>query len=258
MPDTFENLRAFLELKFRQYNSIDFIEKDPILIPHLFSKKEDVEIAGFLAASIAWGQRGTIIKNAKQLIEWMDNAPHDFIMNFKENDLEPFRNFVHRTFNGDDCEFFLWSLKNIYQKFGSLENAFRPEVTENNADTKNSILNFRQTFFELDHMKRTEKHIANPLKNSSAKRLNMFLRWMVRNDKQGVDFGIWSVVAPSQLVCPLDVHTGRVARKLGLLNRTANDWLAAKELTENLKLMDVNDPVKFDFALFGLGIFEDY
>ncbi len=253
-----QKLKDFLESKVGQYNSIRFIETDPISIPHLFNKKEDVEIAGFMAATIAWGQRTTIISNAKKLMQWMDGTPHDFIMNFSEKDLLPFNAFVHRTFNSQDCIHFLWALKNLYQNYGGLENAFCSGFSSDEADTKNAILLFRQRFLQLEHPQRIEKHLANPDKKSSAKRLNMFLRWMVRTDNKGVDFGIWKQIKPAQLICPLDVHSGRVARKLGLLDRMANDWQAAEELSQNLRRFDPNDPIKYDYALFGLGVFEKY
>jgi len=253
-----ENIKAFLDSKYLLYNSPSFIETDPISIPHLFSLKEDIEISGFFAATLAWGQRVTIINNTKKLMGWMDNAPLDFILNFTQQDLKPFQRFVHRTFNGIDCEYFLWSLKNIYQNYSSLENAFCDGFQPDELNVKNAILDFRNIFFELDHPTRTQKHIANPAKKSSAKRLNMFLRWMVRKDDRGVDFGIWNKISPAQLICPLDVHSAKVGRKLGLLNRHINDWSAAEELTAYLKLFDNNDPVKYDFALFGLGIFEGF
>jgi uncharacterized protein (TIGR02757 family) len=192
-----------------------------------------------------------ILRNGKMLMEMMEFTPYDFVMNFKTNDLKPFEKFVHRTYNGIDCIYFLWSLKNNYQKHGGLEKVFQCET-----GIKDSILQFRNVFFELDFPGRTSKHIANPAKNSSAKRLNMFLRWMVRNDDKGVDFGIWKSLNPSQLFCPLDVHSGRVARKLGLLNRKPDDWKAVEELTANLRKLDPNDPAKYDFALFGMGVNE--
>ena len=265
MPDDQENtklnfdaLKEFLDIKAFQYNNPDFIQSDPISIPHLFTKNEDIEIAGFLAAIIAWGQRPTIIKNGNQLVEWMDFSPHDFILNFKEKDLQPFKKFVHRTFNGEDCTYFLWSLKNIYQKYQTLENAFNGGSSSFESNVKQAIISFRKRFFEIEHPARTQKHIADPEKNSAAKRLNMFLRWMVRVDDTGVDFGIWNKIKPSQLICPLDVHSANVARKLGLLSRKINDWQAAEELTRLLKFFDENDPVKYDFALFGLGVFEKF
>ena len=263
-------LKDFLEEKYDKYNRIAFIESDPISIPHQFTKKEDIEIAGFLAATIAWGQRVTIINNANKLMKLMDKSPFDFVMNVKEKDFKRFVDFKHRTFNGVDVIFFMKSLQNIYKKHGGLQNVFgfntkHSSMTERNL--QNSITNFRTIFFSIPHPARTTKHISNPSENSSAKRLNMYLRWMVRSDKRGVDFGLWAnpssftknnFINSSQLMCPLDVHSGNVARKLGLLNRTQNDWKAVEELTNNLKKMDANDPVKYDFALFGLGVFEKF
>jgi uncharacterized protein (TIGR02757 family) len=250
-----QELKEFLDEKVLLYNRPSFIELDPVSIPHLFTKNEDREIAGFFAASIAWGQRPTILRNAKKLMQWMDNAPHDFIMNFEEEDLKPFKDFVHRTFNGEDCTFFLKSLQNIYRKYGGMSTLFTNSLNEGNDEIKNAIVFCRNKFFELLHLKRTEKHFSNPEDGSACKRLNMFLRWMSRKDKGGVDFGIWKIPT-TILVCPLDVHSGRVARKLGLLKRGQNDWKAAMELTENLRKLDPSDPVKYDIALFGLGVFE--
>lgn len=250
-------LYEFLEEKHNQYNHLSFIESDPISIPHIFSRKEDIEISGFLTATISWGRRPMIIKNAYSLIERMDFNPYDFILNYHEVDLKAFKAFKHRTLNGDDCIFFLRSLKNIYQDHGGLENVFI-KSNDCSGNIKESIINFRKIFLEPTHPKRVEKHISNPVANSAAKRINMFLRWMVRKDKYGVDFGIWNKIRMSDLICPLDVHSGNVARKLGLLNRRQNDWKAAVELTNKLKEFDNNDPVKYDYALFGLGIFEDF
>ncbi len=249
MENDIEDLKSFLDSKVELYNQPEFILKDPISIPHLFSKKEDIEIAGLLSATIAWGNRTMILRNANRLMEMMDFAPHDFILNFNAADLRPFEKFVHRTFNAVDLEYFLWSLKNIYQKHGGLEQVFKTK-----AGIKEAILNFRNVFFELDFPSRTSKHVANPAKNSSAKRLNMFLRWMVRKDDKGVDFGIWESIDPCLLMCPLDVHSGRIARQLGILQRKQDDWKAVEELTQNLRKFDPNDPVKYDFALFGLGV----
>jgi len=251
-------LKDLLDLKVQQYNSPAFISTDPISVPHHFSRKEDIEIAAFLAATFAWGQRSTIISNATKLMKLMENQPFDFVVNFSEKDLTPFRKFVHRTFNADDCAYFLWALKNIYQQHPSLEDAFTSGFSFSEQNSKSAILNFRIRFFDLQPITRSQKHVANPAKNASAKRLNMFLRWMVRKDDRGVDFGIWKKILPSQLICPLDTHSGRVARKLGLLQRRADDWQAAEELTENLKHFDPDDPVKYDFALFGLGVFEKF
>jgi uncharacterized protein (TIGR02757 family) len=246
-------LKDFLNEKYNQYNRLDFIESDPVSIPHLFTKKEDIEIAGFLAATIAWGQRVTIINNAHKMMKLMGNSPHDFIMTAKQKDFNQFNDFVHRTFNGVDAAFFMQSLQHIYKKKGGLEQAFsKKECAE-------AIVNFRTLFFSIPHPARTNKHVSNPTENSSSKRLCMYLRWMIRKDKQGVDFGIWNnALLPSQLMCPLDVHTGNVGRKLGLLHRTQNDWKAVVELTANLSTFDPKDPVKYDFALFGLGVFEKF
>jgi uncharacterized protein (TIGR02757 family) len=251
---TKEELYLFLEEKHDFYNRHDFISFDPISIPHLFSKKEDIEIAGFFSAIIAWGQRTTIIKNANELMKRMDFAPHDFVLNHTKRDLLQFKNFKHRTFNGTDCIFFIQSLRNIYKKYGGLEKIFSAPT----GMVQVAIINFRKTFFSISHPHRTEKHISNPQANSSAKRLNMFLRWMVRKDKRGVDFGIWNNIKMSELMCPLDVHSGNAARKLGLLTRKQNDWKAVEELTSRLREFDSTDPVKYDFALFGLGAFEKF
>jgi len=250
-------LKDFLEEKHDQYNRPEFIESDPISIPHLFSKKEDIEISGFLSATIAWGNRKMIVRNAKRVVELMDYSPFDFVLNFSDKDLKPFENFVHRTFNGTDCIYFLESLRNIYQNHNGLEAVFLKEI-KNTGSVKDAIIYFRNVFFELPFPDRTGKHVANPEKNSSAKRINMFLRWMVRNDSRGVDFGLWEKIKPAGLFCPLDVHSGNISRKLGLLNRKINDWKAVDELTSNLGAFDKTDPVKYDFALFGLGIFEKF
>ncbi len=250
-------LKSFLEEKYDLYNRETFIETDPIQIPKTFSKKEDIEIAAFLTSTIAWGQRPTIIKNANKLMDWMDQTPHDFIMNAEESDLDVFSEFKHRTFNGEDASFFIKSLQNIYKNHGGLETVFS-KPTKSGGDAKDAIANFREIFFSIDHPQRTEKHVSNVLKKSSAKRLNMFLRWMVRKDKRSVDFGIWNSLTPADLYLPLDVHTGRVGRKLGLLKRKQDDWPAVNEITYSLCQLDLNDPVKYDFALFGLGIFEKF
>lgn len=249
-----QEIYNLLEEKYNQFNQLEFIASDPISIPHLFDKKEDIEIAGFLVATIAWGQRKSIITNGKKMVELMDLAPYDFVMNHSENDLKRLNKFVHRTFNSTDLTFFIQSLQHIYTKHGGLENVF----ALHSADMKKSIHHFKKVFFEIEHPKRTQKHIADPLKKSSAKRINMYLRWMCRKDKKGVDFGIWNTIEPKYLMCPLDVHSGNVARKLGLLNRKQNDWQAVEELTNQLRNFDKNDPVKYDFSLFGLGIFEGF
>jgi uncharacterized protein (TIGR02757 family) len=248
-------LKDFLEDKVRLYNRPEFIESDPVSIPHLFTKHEDIEISGFLAATIAWGQRPVILKNANRILKKMDMAPHDFILSFTKKDLLPFRDFVHRTFNADDLIFFLNALRYIYKKHGTMEKAF---ISGDDEKIKERITALRSDFFTLPHLKRTEKHFSDPSAGSAAKRINMFLRWMVRKDKYGVDFGIWKSISPAQLICPLDVHSARVARKLRLLRRKQNDWKAAEELTRKLRKFDPADPVKYDFALFGLGVFEKF
>lgn len=253
-PFSFDQLSELLNEKVELYNSLSFIESDPVSVPHRYTRKEDIEIAGFLAATIAWGQRVTLIRNANWLLDRMDDSPADFISSFKESDLAPFKSFVHRTFNGDDCQFFFKSLQRITVEYGTLENAFDP----GDGNIKSGIILFRKRFLGNDFPKRSAKHISDPASNSAAKRINMFLRWMVRNDKRKVDFGIWNVFQSSDLMCPLDVHSGGVARKLGLLERKQDDWKAVEELTANLRKFDPADPVKYDFALFGLGVFENF
>lgn len=249
-------LKEFLDEKVNLYNNPKFIESDPIQIPHLFTLKEDIEIAGFLVATIAWGNRKSIINNGHRLVEIMGNSPYDFVMDFSEKNSESLSPFVHRTFNREDLFYFLKALQNIYRNHGGLENVFAKHSEKDSMQT--AIHHFKKTFFELSHLSRTQKHISDPLKNSAAKRLNMFLRWMVRNDNTGVDFGIWKSISPSQLSCPLDVHSGNVARKLKLLNRKQNDGKALTELDNSLRRLDPKDPVKYDFALFGLGVFERF
>jgi uncharacterized protein (TIGR02757 family) len=247
------NLKAFLDEKVAQYNQPHFIEHDPIQIPHLFTQKQDIEIAGLFAAVLAWGQRITIIKKCKELLSFMDYTPFDFIRNHQSTDLKPFLKFKHRTFNDVDALYFIYFLKNFYTQHDSLEKAFLPDNQAVNI--KNALTHFHHLFFSVeDSPLRTRKHISTPERKSACKRLNMYLRWMVRKDNQGVDFGIWEKIAPQDLICPLDVHVERVARKLHLLTRVQTDWEAAVELTENLKKFDSQDPVKYDFALFGLGL----
>ncbi|MCF7569362.1 TIGR02757 family protein [Sabulilitoribacter arenilitoris] len=249
-------LKEFLDEKVVQYNNPKFIESDPIQIPHQFNKKEDIEISGFLTATIAWGNRKSIINNATRLMVLLDNSPFDFVLNHKETDLEKLQSFVHRTFNGNDCVQFIKCLKHIYLNYSGLEDLFAKHAETDSL--QKSISNFKSTFFEIEHLQRTQKHVSDPLKNSAAKRINMFLRWMVRNSNTGVDFGIWKSLSPSQLSCPLDVHSGNVSRKLGLLKRKQNDAKALLELDTALRKLDPKDPVKYDFALFGLGIFEGF
>ena len=249
-------LKDFLDEKVNLYNHPKFIESDPIQIPHLFSRKEDIEIAGFLTATIAWGNRKSIIKNANRMMDLLDHSPFEFITQHEASDLEKLTPFVHRTFNGSDFMQFIKSLNNIYKNHHGLESVFAQHSEPKSL--QNSIHQFKKVFFEQPHLERTQKHISDPLKNSAAKRINMFLRWMVRNDNNGVDFGIWQSLNSSQLSCPLDVHSGNVARKLGLLKRKQNDGKALDELDSALRKLDASDPVKYDFALFGLGVFEGF
>ncbi len=253
---TQEELKEFLDIKVEQYNRPDFLSTDPLQIPHGFTKREDIEISGFLTATIAWGNRKSIIKNAGRMMELLEGSPFDFVMNHQPKDLEKLQGFVHRTFNGTDLMYFIRSLNNIYNRHGGLENTFALKGDINSMPM--SISNFKKIFFELDHLSRTTKHVSDPQKGSAAKRINMFLRWMVRNDGNGVDFGIWDKISPSQLSCPLDVHSGNVARKLGLIRRRQNDGKALSELDADLRKLDPSDPVKYDFALFGLGVFEKF
>lgn len=248
-------LKEFLDEKLIQYNNFDFIESDPIQIPHLYSLKEDIEIAGFLSATIAWGNRKMIINNAKKLMDLMGNSPYDFVMSHSEAHLDSLDNFVHRTFNAIDAKTFMKALQHIYKNHEGLEAVFAKNQEANSL--QKSIHEFKKLFFEIEHMQRTQKHISDPLNNSAAKRINMYLRWMVRNDNK-VDFGIWKTIPTSKLSCPLDVHSGNVARKLGLLKRKQNDAKALAELDLSLRKLDKNDPVKYDFALFGLGVFEGF
>ncbi len=249
-------LREFLNAKVAQYNRPTFLSSDPIQIPHQFSKKEDIEISGFLTATISWGNRKSIINNAIAMMQLMDNDPYDFVLNHQKRDLEGLSRFVHRTFNGEDLTYFVVSLNNIYKKYGGLEEVFGKNAIKQ--PVQEAISDFKSIFFELPHPKRTTKHISDPLKGSAAKRINMFLRWMVRENSTGVDFGIWKRLSPAQLSCPLDVHTGNVARKLHLLKRKQNDAKAVYELDNLLRQLDTQDPVKYDFALFGLGAFEKF
>ena len=248
-----DDLKNFLDEKYQEYNNVKFIENDPIQIPHLFTNHKDIEIAGFLTSIISWGNRKSIINNAKKMMNLLDNSPYDFIKNCKDSEIKKLE-FVHRTFNSIDFRFFLHSLKNIYTQNESMEDIFLDDDSNFMFD---GIINFRKIFFSVNHEKRSQKHISNPLKNSCCKRINMFLRWMVRND-QNVDFGIWKKIKRSKLSCPLDVHTGRVARKLGLINRKQNDFKSLCELDKNLRLLDNKDPVKYDFSLFGLGMYEGF
>jgi len=248
-------LKYFLDSRVERYNNPDFIESDPIQIPHRFSRKEDIETAAFLTATISWGQRMSIINNANRLMNWMDNSPFEFITQASEKDWQIVTRFVHRTFNGNDCLFFLHSLKNMYENHGGLEEVFNTgyQLTES---IFGALQHFRSVFLSIPHETRIGKHVSNVSANSSAKRLNMFLRWMVRCDKNEVDFGIWKNIPASSLMLPLDVHTGNVARGLELLLRKQNDWKSVEEITAVLREFDPTDPIKYDYALFGIGVFE--
>ncbi len=249
-------IKEFLDEMVVKYNNPKFIESDPISIPHLYQTKEDIEISGFLVATIAWGNRKMIISNGLKLMNLMGNTPYDFILNHKPHHLDRLEGFVHRTFNQTDCAYFITALKHIYTNQGGLERALSQQLTA--TSTQPAISIFKNEFFGLPHPNRTAKHISDPMSGSAAKRINMYLRWMVRKDNYGVDFGLWNTISPSQLSCPLDVHSGNVARKLGLLTRSQNDAKAVAELDLNLRLLDPADPVKYDFALFGLGVFEKF
>ncbi len=252
-----EQVASLLEEKYLQYDDAAFIATDPVSIPHRFTKKEDVEIAGFLTALISWGNRKAILKSAGTMMEMMDNEPHAFLTLASEKEFGRFDKFVYRTFNGDDLLFFVHALRNVYREEGGLETIVN-ESFRRCGSVKKVIIDLRSTLLRTGHLQRTEKHLADPAKGSAAKRINMFLRWMVRKDNRGVDFGIWDEIPVSELLCPLDIHSGTVARKLGLLRRKQNDWKAVEELTDYLRTFDPEDPVKYDFALFGLGIFEGF
>ncbi len=255
------DIKKILDKKVIQFNNPDFIKDDPVSLPHLFTKKQDIEIAGFFAATFAWGIRKTIINKGMSLLQLMDNAPYDFCRHHSESDLKKLEGFCHRTFNDTDLLYFISFFKYHYSKNNSLESAFfnKETLSEKESVIENALNYFNQYFFSMEDIpSRTKKHIAAPNRNSSCKRLNMFLRWMVRHDSNGVDFGIWKKVKPSDLICPIDLHVARVSRKLNLLSRKQVDWIAALELTEYLRKFDPVDPVKYDFALFSLGIYEKY
>ncbi|MGI9544620.1 MAG: TIGR02757 family protein [Cyclobacteriaceae bacterium] len=253
-----QSLKSFLDEKATCYNQQSFIENDPISIPHRFTIKQDIEISAFWIAMLAWGQRTTIINKGLELMDLMDQAPYDFVRNHKEADLKRFLDFKHRTFNVTDTLYFLHFLKNYYNEYDSLEDAFLGPQGRFD-DMEKSLTHFHKLFFDLPEApQRTRKHVATPQRKSACKRINMFLRWMVRQDTSGVDFGIWQRIHPKDLVCPCDLHVDRVARNLGLIERKATDWATAIELTKNLKKLDPQDPVKYDFALFGLGIVEQF
>lgn len=271
-----DNLRSFLDAKVAQYNRPEFIANDPVSIPHMFGKKQDIEIMGFWAATLAWGQRVTIINKCKELITLMDGAPYDFIINHQDPDLKKLLHFKHRTFNDIDTLYFISFFRWHYENFESLAEAFVPSnkfvilndsegsirdnglrKAQTDISVEAALNHFRSYFFSLpDFPHRTKKHVSSPSQKSTCKRLNMFLRWMVRKDENGVDFGIWNKLKPAELICPCDLHVDRVARKLKLITRKQTDWQTAVELTQNLRELDPTDPVKYDFALFGLGIEE--
>jgi len=253
------SLHELLEEKYHYFNRTDFIEDDPISIPHLFSDPRDIEIAGFFSAILAWGQRKTIINKCRELMSLMDDSPYQFTQDHSENDLKALIKFKHRTFNSTDLLYFVHFLKGIYSKHPSLEDSFFGLDGENQQPIEKALNRFRNKFISLpDFPKRTGKHISSPEKKSACKRLNMFFRWMVRKDDKGVDFGIWQKFKPSQLICPCDVHVEKVARQLGLITRRQTDWLTAVELTDSLRKFDRADPVKYDFALFGIGLEQKY
>ena len=251
---THSELKEFLDEKVALYLRPDFVGDDPISIPHQFEKKEDIEISAFLSATIAWGRRAMIMKNAEHMMQIMDNSPYNFIMSASDKEIKNSLNFCHRTFQGIDLKTFILALRNIYQNHNGLEACFYTSKE----DMGEGISNFKKTFFSIEHPKRSEKHISDPLRGSAAKRLIMFLRWMVRSNKEGVDFGIWKSLNPAQLSCPLDVHTANVGRKLNLIKRKANDWKTVKELDVHLRNYCPEDPAKYDFALFGLGVYEKF
>ncbi len=252
----FDELKDFLDEMVVRYNNPNFIELDPIRIPHLYSQKEDIEIAGFLTAVISWGNRASILKSAKRMMEIMGNSPFDFIVNHKEEHLEKLEGFVHRTFNAIDFVYFVTALRHLYLNGDGLEGIFNRYQTD--TSLQSAIHHLKHEFFELPHLSRTRKHLPDPCNGSAAKKINMYLKWMIRKDNAGVDFGLWHEISPSKLSCPLDLHTGTVARKLGLLRRKQNDSKAVLELDNSLRFFDSKDPVKYDYALFGLGIFENF
>ncbi len=245
-------VKKLLDQKYLEYAQASFLEHDPVQIPHRYTQLQDVEISGLWAATLAWGQRKTIINNALKVLQLMDDAPYDFTLNHSQNDLKPFEKFVHRTFNGEDSLYFIKVLKTYYSSNNTLETAFLPEQGEQYLH--NAIVRFRDKLFSYHAPGRTAKHISNPAQGAAAKRLHMYLRWMVRKDHSGIDFGLWKRISPALLSCPLDVHTGNIARQLGLMQRKQNDLRALNELDTSLRSFDPQDPVKYDYALFGLGV----
>lgn len=253
---TSEELKEFLDQRVDCYNKPSFIGLDPVSIPHRFTRREDIEISGFLAATIAWGNRVAILRSADRMMEIMGHTPYDFVINHHDEDLKCIDGCIHRTFFAEDFIYFIEALKYIYLEKGGMEPVFSRYQTSDSLQP--AIHEFRRIFFELPHNVRTERHVSDPFKGSAAKKINMFLRWMVRRDDRGVDFGLWRSISPSVLSCPLDVHSGNVARKLGLLKRKQSDAKAVTELDASLRALDPVDPVRYDFALFGLGVFEKF
>ncbi len=257
-------LKEFLDRKVEEYNQPAFIAEDPVQVPHLFTKKQDIEIAGFFAATFAWGNRATIIRKCRELMQLMDGSPHEFITCHKEKDRKRFEGFCHRTFNTTDLLYFVSFLQHHYRKHASLETAFYPRQGFPGPSPRGEVVeqcldHFHSYFFSLEDVPaRTRKHVAAPARHSACKRLNMYLRWMVRNDRKGVDFGIWKKIPVAALICPLDLHVARVAKKFGLLSRPKSDWQSALELTKNLRAFDSEDPARYDFALFALGVIERF
>lgn len=246
-------VKKLLDEKLKLYNQSSFIKGDPVSVPHHFTKRQDIEIAGLFAAVLAWGNRTTIINNCNKLMGWMSDAPHDFILNHKDTDLKPFIHFVHRTFNATDLLYFIHFLQWHYSRYDSLEDAFVPGKTYKQDTVEQALIHFHNYFFSIEHPDRTRKHISTPARKSACKRINMYLRWMVRKDKQGVDFGIWKKIKPHQLICPLDVHVARVAHRLDLIPNDKSNWQNAMQLTDALREMNPKDPAVYDYALFGLG-----
>ncbi|ASZ10091.1 TIGR02757 family protein [Chitinophaga pendula] len=254
----FQQLKAFLDAKAAYYDDPAFVDNDPICIPHRFSLLQDIEIAGLFAAILAWGNRTTIIKKCTELLQLMDNSPYEYIRHHQPRERMKLMHFSHRTFNGIDLLYFVEFLQHYYTNVTSLEFAFSGHITKADQTVEKALLGFHKIFFAMEHPERTRKHISTPAKNSACKRLNMYLRWMVREDENGVDFGLWKHILPSQLICPVDVHVSRVATRLGLINEAKADWRTALALTAQLRTMDPADPAKYDFALFGLGVIEKY
>jgi len=249
------DILKLLNKKVKQYNQPLFIESDPISIPHIFKNQKDIEISGYLTSIISWGRRPAILKSAHRLMDIMGNEPHNFVMKAGKSELKQLEGFVYRTFNSDDLLFIVEAMKNLYSNYSSMEELANESYTKNN-EIKDVIIGIRTELLKTEHLKRSEKHLANPETGSAAKRTNMFLRWMIRQDNNGVDFGIWKQIPASSLMIPLDVHSGNIARQLGLLTRKQNDWKAVEELTFKLREFDSHDPIKYDFSLFGIGVFE--